>query len=767
MIHAQIRVSGQVQGVGFRPFVFKLAHELGLTGWVRNDSEGVEIAVEGDQPKVMRLIELLQSEPPSLARVEKVTHDLTQKTTGLFGFSITDSKEGKVLTGIAPDMAICPDCLREMFNPRDRRYRHPFINCIHCGPRYTLTARLPYDRANTSMAIFEQCPACQQEYDLPTTRRFHAQPNACPECGPRLSMFDAQWQPVATDDPVAVTAERIRDGQVVAVKGIGGFHLVCDARNAATVARLRSGKQREEKPFAVMVLNVQSARHYAQFREQDGALLETSERPIVLLRQSPACDAELQGIAPGLSSVGLMLPYTPLHYLLFHELLGKPQGMDWLQQATPLALVMTSANPGGEPLVKDDAEARASLSGLADAFLTHDRDILHRCDDSVMKWQGKVPAFVRRARGYTPRRIKLPFSGPSVLACGGWLKNTVCLTRGDEAFVSQHIGDLDHAGTRAMLEETVAYLIDILDVQPQAVAHDLHPDFYSSQFAQRFAEQHDLPLVAVQHHHAHIAAIAAEHRITGPVIGLALDGIGLGTDGGAWGGELLRVNGAECERLGHLATLTLPGGDRAAREPWRMATAALFEMNRADEIARRFPAQAGAATVTDMLQRKLNCVETSSMGRWFDAAAGLLRVSEVQGYEGQAAMLLEGLAERHGKVAPLPLGYIYTAQNELDFRPLLGKLADCDDAAYGAALFHATVAEGLCGWVQRAAGRAGIGQAVLGGGCFLNNILTQALTDSLTACGLNVLTAQQLPPNDGAISFGQASIALQQIRQGA
>jgi hydrogenase maturation protein HypF len=462
-----------------------------------------------------------------------------------------------------------------------------------------------------------------------------------------------------------------------------------------------------------------------------------------------------------------MLPYTPLHYLLFHELLGKPEGLDWLRQTTPLALVMTSANPGGEPLVKDEAEARESLSGLADAFLTHDREILHRCDDSVMRWQGKAPTFVRRARGYTPRRIKLPFTGPSILACGAWLKNTVCLTRGDEAFVSQHIGDLDHAGTRHMLEETVAYLSDILDVQPQAVAHDMHPDFYSTQFAEAYATQRNLPVIAVQHHHAHIAAICAEHRFTEPVLGLALDGVGLGTDGSAWGGELLRVHGADFERLGHLAPLAMPGGDRAAREPWRMAAAALFDMNRGSEIARRFPDQAGAAAMADMLQRKLNCAPTTSMGRWFDAAAGLLGVREIQGYEGQAAMLLEGLAERHGKVVALPLGYIHNARNDLDFLPLLTALADCNDAAYGAALFHATVAEGLCAWLQRAAGRSGINHIVLGGGCFLNSILTQALTESLTAHGLTVLTAQQLPPNDGAISFGQASIALQQIKQGA
>ena len=445
-------------------------------------------------------------------------------------------------------------------------------------------------------------------------------------------------------------------------------------------------------------------------------------------------------------------------------------------------LVMTRANPGGEPLVKDDAEARASLSGLADAYLTHDRDILHRCDDSVMKWQGKAPTFVRRARGYTPRRIKLPYGGPSVLACGGWLKNTVCLTRGDDAFVSQHIGDLDHPGAREMLDETVAYLSDILDVQPQAVAHDLHPDFYSTQFAQRFAEERGLPLFAVQHHHAHIAAIAAEHRVTEPVIGLALDGVGLGTDGSAWGGELLQMTGTQCERIGHLAPLTLPGGDRAAREPWRMAAAVLFDMGRADDIARRFSGQAAAAMMADMLQknaapvgasllakshreqaRSYNFPSTSSMGRWFDAAAGMLGVKEIQDYEGQAAMLLEGLAEKHGKVVPLAQGYIQTAQNELDLGPLLAHLADCEDAGYGAALFHATLAEGLCGWVQRAAGRSGIKHVALGGGCFLNNILTQSLTDSLTMSGLVVLSAQQLPPNDGAISLGQAAIALQQM----
>jgi len=574
-----------------------------------------------------RFVERLASEAPRLARVEKIHAEPCDPTDAEIGFNILNSGCGRSQTGISPDMTICPECLAELFDPADRRYRYPFINCICCGPRYTITTRLPYDRVNTSMAVFTLCATCQNEYDHPANHRFHAQPNACAVCGPQLSLYDEHWQPIATDDPVAETVERIRAGQVIAVKGIGGFHLVCDASNPLPVARLRGGKRREEKPFAAMVLNAASARLYADVSEDEAALLESGERPIVLLHKLPDCDEALPGIAPGLSAVGIMLPYTPLHYLILHELMGRPDGTDWLHRAEKTALVMTSANPGGEPLVKDDTEARQSLSGLADAFLSHDRGILHRCDDSVMKWQGAAPVFVRRARGYTPRRIVLPSSGPSVLACGPWLKNTVCLTRGNEAFVSQHIGDLDHAGTRRMLEETAEHLCDILDVRPEVVAHDLHPDFYSTQFAQAFAVQHGLPVVGVQHHHAHIASVCAEHGVTSPVLGLALDGVGLGADGGAWGGELLRVEGASMQRLGHLAPLIMPGGDRAAREPWRMAAAVLFEMDRADEIAKRFSEQAGASTMVAMLQRKLNCVSSTSMGRHFDTAAALVGVS--------------------------------------------------------------------------------------------------------------------------------------------
>ena len=759
-VHAQVRVRGQVQGVGFRPFVYRLAQERGLAGWVRNDGEGVEIALEGESAQVMDLIERLRSEPPVLARVEQVNYELEHSASGLQGFRIEASHAGQVHTGIAPDMAVCPDCLAEMFDPADRRYRYPFINCINCGPRYTITARLPYDRRNTSMAAFTQCADCRSEYDDPANRRFHAQPNACRGCGPQLHLYDAQWRTLSMEDPVAASIERIRAGQAVAVKGVGGFHLVCDARNPDAVMRLRSGKRREEKPFAVMVLNAASASRYATFGASEITLMESSERPIVLLHKSAECDTAMPGIAPDLARVGLMLPNAPLHYLLFHELLGRPSGTDWLRQKTSVALVMTSANPGGEPLVRDDAGARQSLAGLADAFLTHDRDILHRCDDSVMAWQGDAAAFVRRARGYTPRRISLPASGPSVLACGAWLKNTVCLTRGDEAFVSQHIGDLDHAGTRAMLEQTVEHLSGILDVTPDIVAHDLHPDFYSTQFAQLYAQKHGLPLVGVQHHHAHIAAVCAEHAVREPVLGLALDGVGYGNDGSAWGGELLWVEGAEHERTGHLAVIAMPGGDRAAREPWRMAAAALHALGRGDEIAKRFADQPHAANVVQMLEKGLSCPYTSSMGRWFDAAAGLLGLSAVQNFEGQAAMLLQGLAERYGSTAPLPGDYLING--DLDLLPLFAELADCQDAAQGAALFHATVCAGLAEWAAQAALINNIGTVALGGGCFLNSLLLQGVRQDLARRGLRVLVAQQLPPNDGAISYGQAWVALQQ-----
>ena len=760
-----IRVRGAVQGVGFRPFVWRLANELRLDGFVRNDAEGVAIEVQGEADVVERFVDRLAREAPTLARIDAIEAQEAPARAG-GGFAIEPSVAGRARTGIAPDAAVCADCLVELFDPRDRRHRYPFINCTQCGPRYTITVRLPYDRPNTSMQRFALCALCRVEYEDPATRRFHAQPNACPACGPHLVLRDAQGKALDEGDVIAASLARLARGEVLAIKGLGGYHLACDARNPHAVARLRLRKAREEKPFAVMVASAASLTPFAALRGDDRALLESRERPIVLVRKTAGCDALLAGVAPGLAWVGVMLPYTPLQYLLFHEAAGRPPGMAWLETPYALVLVMTSANPGGEPLVTTEDEAYRRLAGIADGFVTHDRAILVRCDDSVVRGRVRHGAqsaergfqVIRRGRGFTPVPIKLPAAGPSVLATGAFLKNAVCVTRGDEAFLSQHVGDLDNGPTARALEETAAHLLKVLDVEPELVAHDLHPDFHSSRFAAAFARERGLTAIGVQHHHAHIAAVAAEHGVTGRVLGLALDGVGLGADGGAWGGELLRVEEGTATRLGHLRELQLPGGDRAAREPWRMAAAALHALGRGSEIPKRFDRSA-AATVERMLDRGLNCPQTSSAGRWFDAAAGLLGVRAVSAFEGQAPMLLEGLADRHGPVAPgAALWRIDGAV--LDLLLLLARLADLDDAAYGAALFHATLAGALAEWTVCAARDAGIETVACGGGCFMNRILATALRERLEREGLCVLEAQAAPPNDGGLALGQAAVAM-------
>jgi hydrogenase maturation protein HypF len=763
-----IRVRGSVQGVGFRPFVYRLAHELRLSGWVFNDAEGVAIEVQGPAETLAAFEQRLRSDAPPLSRVVSLAASRRPLSDDDADFQILASRRGAVRTSIPPDSAPCAACLAELFDPADRRHRYAFINCTQCGPRYTITHALPYDRAMTSMNRFELCAACRREYTDPLHRRFHAEPNACPQCGPALSLVDAAGHAI-DGDPVTATIELLRAGRIVAIKSAGGYQLACDARNAATVAELRRRKHREEKPFAAMAANLPSAQAWVHADAAERSLLQSAERPIVLLPMLDERPDALAGVAPGLQVLGLMLPSTPLHHLLFHEAAGRPAGTAWLQQAQPLLLVMTSANPGGEPLVVDNSEALLRLRGIADALLMHDRDIVARCDDSVLHWAGGAPQFIRRARGYTPRAIQLPCSGPSVLATGAWLKYTICVTRGDEAFVSPHIGDLDNAASCEALVEMADHLCAVLDVRPQAVAHDLHPDFFSTRFALDFAAARALPAFAVQHHHAHIAAVAAEHGEHGPLLGLALDGVGLGSDGAAWGGELLRVDGAGFERLGYLAPLALPGGDAAAREPWRMAAAALARIGRAAEIEARFASQPAAAAVAAMLANGLRCPPTTSLGRCFDAAAGLLGVREIAAYEGQAPMLLEALAGRATVVTPTSdLSALVCLGDDgvLDPAPLLARLADADDAAEAAALFHHALADGLARWVQQAADRSGLHCVALGGGCFLNALLTALLAPRLEAQGLRVLQARQAPPNDGGIALGQAWVALCRMSKG-
>ncbi|MBE0625895.1 MAG: carbamoyltransferase HypF [Burkholderiales bacterium] len=766
VVARRVRVSGIVQGVGFRPLVWRLAQELDLAGWVRNDALGVDIAVEGASAGIARFLQRLRDDAPPLARIDSVNAE-EAAPEGLAGFNIAASAAGQSATYIGADVAVCADCLAELFDPAGRRWRHSFITCTHCGPRYTVTRALPYDRPQTSLGPFPLCADCAGEYSSPANRRFHAETTCCPHCGPRLALADGEGKAIA-GDPIAASLQLLRSGAIVAVKGLGGFHLACDARNAETLARLRRRKNREEKPFALMAANAASLLPYAKISPQERSLLEGRERPVVLLRAQFGSAAALPGVAPGLHWLGAMLPSTPIHFLLFHEAASRPAGSAWLAAPQDLVLVMTSANPGGEPVVRETAEARERLAGIADAILDHDRDIVSRCDDSVIRALGGTTQFIRRSRGYASASIRLPQAGPTVLAFGAQLKSSVCLTRGDEAFMSPHIGDLDNAATCAFHEETVARMLDLLEARPQIVAHDLHPDYFSTQAALGFAAEHGLPAVAVAHHHAHIAAVCAEHGRRGPVLGLALDGAGYGTDGQAWGGELLQVDGARCARLGHLRPLPLPGGDRAAREPWRMAAAVLHELDRNAEIVARLP-QAGAGVLATMLARGINCPRTSSMGRVFDAAAGLLGLSARMKYEAQAAILLEQAAtrhiERHGWPRAMEQGWSIGAEGQLDLLALLASLEGAADADQAAARFHATLAAALGEWVAQAAQSSGLATLAWGGGCFLNALLCAGLRQNLERRGIEVLAPARLSPGDTGIALGQAWVAMDTLER--
>ena len=763
------RIAGIVQGVGFRPHVWRIANELGLAGWVRNDGNGVTVFVCG--PYWMEFERRLRDDAPRLARIDTVTVEAVSGDLPETGFVILDSVAGEIRTAIGPDAAICPACLADICDPASRRWRYAFTTCTHCGPRYTVSRRIPYDRAQTSLSGFPLCAPCAAEYVDPADRRFHAETTCCPDCGPQLRLLDAAGQPLA-GDPLGEALRRLQAGHIVAIKGLGGFHLACDARNPAAVAELRQRKQREAKPFAVMGLNPASLTSVALVGEDECTLLRSLAAPIVLC---PKGAEELPGVAPGLAWLGAMLPATPLHLLLWHEAAGRPAGTAWLQERAELLLVMTSANPHGEPLVIGNDEALDRLSGIADAFLLHDREIVTRCDDSVVRATPQGPAFIRRSRGYVPVPIALNSSraddGPTVLALGGYLKNTICVMKGREAFLSQHIGGLDNAAAIAFLEETVDHLLGILDVRPDIVAHDLHPDFPSTHLALRLAEEFKVPAQAVGHHHAHIAAICAEQDDSGPVLGLAIDGVGLGPDGAAWGGELLRLDGATCERIGHLHPLAMPGGDRAAREPWRMAVSALHGAGMGYRVGgwihQYYPGRDPGPLLT-MLDRKLRSPPTTSLGRWFDAAAGLLGLRDLMQFEGQAAMELEGLAARHGPVAPLSGGYALRDNGRvLDLSPLLPALMGCkNDAAYGAALFHATLAAGLAAFVAAALGRVGGARVAVGGGCAMNAVLMAGLRDHLRAIGVDLLEARLAPPNDGGLALGQAWVARRQGEAG-
>ncbi len=749
----RITVTGTVQGVGFRPFVYRLAHELALAGRVRNDASGVTIEAFGpaaaldvlerrlrdDRPPAA-VIDALRSEPIAAERVE--------------GFEIVESgPAAERRTAIPPDLATCADCEREVRDPRDRRHGYPFTNCTSCGPRFTIAHGAPYDRPATTMARFVMCAACAREYADPLDRRFHAQPNACPVCGPRVSVVASDGAPVEAADPIAHVGRALARGAIAAVKGIGGYHLACDATSSAAVATLRERKRREEKPLAVMVRDLDAARALAEIGEAEAALLASVERPIVLCRRRPEANLAPE-IAPDSPLVGLLLPYAPLHHLLL-DAAGRP-------------LVMTSGNLSDEPIAFEDEDAIRRLGAIADLFLVHDRPIASRCDDSVARTIAGRPLVMRRSRGYVPRPVSVHrrFARP-VLAVGAQLKNTFCLARGDEAVLGPHVGDLDDLETYAAFEGAIARLEEFLALRPEVVACDLHPLYLSTRYARERAAALGVPLVEVQHHHAHAAAAMAEHGLDGPVLALAWDGTGLGTDGTAWGGELLLAERGRFERLATFRPLALAGGDRAIREPWRIALAAVLDAFGPGAPLERLPlfreiAPGELAVVRRLLETGLNTPRAHGAGRAFDAAGALALGRGVSRYEGQVALALDNAAGL-GVAAPYPFD-LDTAGPviELDLRPLWRALVE--DVALGAApaivsaRFHAALARAGAELVRRASRTTGRLPVVLTGGCFQNARLTEGILGELSL-SFEVYPHGQVPPGDGGIALGQALVA--------
>jgi hydrogenase maturation protein HypF len=736
MVRLRIRVEGIVQGVGFR-----------LAGSVANDGRGVTIEVEGDESELSRFRAALEREAPPLALIERLT-SREVGTRGETSFVIAPSAAGQQRsTLISPDVATCEDCLRELFDPADRRYRYPFINCTNCGPRFTIIRDVPYDRAATTMAAFAMCRECAREYRDPTDRRFHAQPVACPACGPRLVLLDGVGNP-SPEEPIAAAARLIRRGRIVAVKGLGGYHLAVDAADEAAVATLRARKYREEKPFALMARDLEAARRLAHVSPEEAALLTGPRRPIVLMRRLP--DAPVaSAVAPGNAFLGVMLPYTPLHHLLARELDGP--------------FVLTSGNLSDEPIAYRDDEALERLHGIADAFLTHDRAIHMRTDDSVLRLFRGAPMPLRRSRGYAPQPLTLPweFSRP-VLACGAELKNTFCLTKGRHAFLSHHIGDLENYEALRSFAEGIAHFRRLFDIRPEIVAYDLHPEYLSTKWA---LDQEGVELIGVQHHHAHIASCLADNGEAGPAIGVAFDGLGYGSDGTLWGGESLLADLRGFARVGHLRRLPMPGGAAAIREPWRMAAVYLEAACGGDvpplAVVQRQRARWEA--VLQVARSGLHSPLTSSVGRLFDAVAAILGVRDRVSYEGQAAIELEQLADATETVA---YGAALADRQdgfELDGADLVRAvvadlLAGAEPAAI-AARFHNGVAAAIRRGCRAVRERTGLSTVALSGGVFQNVLLLGRAIDLLEADGFRVLRHRQVPPNDGGISLGQAVVA--------
>ncbi len=771
---ARIHISGVVQGVGFRPFVYHQAVGLHLNGWVRNTSAGVDILVEGKTQALQTFITALHDEAPPLAQIDDLRTDFDDPQ-GLRGFQILSSQGvPDAFQPISPDVAICPDCLRELFDPSDRRYRYPFINCTNCGPRFTIIRDIPYDRPKTTMADFEMCGACSSEYNDPSDRRFHAQPVACARCGPHLWLEMPEKdgrQPSAGDDPAVIRQARqwLMEGKILAIKGLGGFHLACDATNPAAVTELRRRKGRVDKPFALMMPDEQAVRRHALVDEDGLKIMRAAQSPILILERRPDSQTAAE-VSPGQHTLGIMLPYTPLHYLIMEREAGFTD-----------ALVMTSANFSEEPIATMNDEARARLANLADAFLMHNRDIHVRCDDSVVQVFQKHTYPLRRSRGYAPLPILLDQEMPSILAAGTELKNTFCLTKNRYAFLSHHIGNLENYETLQAFEDGIRHFEAIFRIRPEALVYDLHPDYLATRYALGRAESEHLPALGVQHHHAHIAACMAENRLTDDeaVIGLAFDGTGYGEDGAIWGGEVLVANYTDFERRFHLAYVPLAGGNLAVSEPWRPALAWLMQagipwQEDLAPLAALLAEPAGDKTIgvfRQQIQKGINCVQTSSMGRLFDAAAALAGVRQTVNYEAQAAIEFEALAA-HLPDPGAESAYPFELRGA-EIHPAPALRALIDDVRGGqpkaqiALRFHNGVADLALQVCRRIASERGLRRVALSGGVWQNMLLLRETVRRLKAEEFQVFIHEKVPANDGGVSLGQAVIAARRLARSA
>lgn len=748
----RIEIRGTVQGVGFRPWIWRLARENGIGGRVSNDSRGVTIEAFGGNRALESFLDGIRGSPPPAAEIRELLCETIPSELSSEFVIVASRRTGELQVSIPPDLATCEDCLAEIFDPADRRHRYAFTNCTRCGPRFTIAREVPYDRAATTMAPFRMCALCQAEYDDPANRRFHAQPNACPACGPAIEALSGSGEPVFREDPIRGAARALAADLVVALKGLGGFHLACDATSSAAVERLRRRKRREEKPFAVMVRGIEEAEAVAQLSREERELLLSPERPIVLVRRRDGTPLAPE-VSPDNPLVGLLLPYTPLHHLLLSDA-GRP-------------LVMTSGNLSEEPIVCGNDEAVRRLASIADVFLVHDREIESRCDDSVARIVAGGPVLLRRSRGWVPRPIPVrePFEEP-VLACGGHLKNTFCIGMGSFAYLGPHIGDLENLETLAVFEEAVDRLERFLRVKPEIIAHDLHPQYVSTLYARDTRAGRK---IAVQHHHAHVASAMAEHGLSGPVIGVAWDGTGYGPDGTAWGGELLLCRLESYERLATLRPVPLAGGETAIREPWRIALALLLDAFPEGLSLERLPLFArvdrrALDLARQMLEAGVNVARARGVGRYFDGFGSLFLSRPFSRHEGQIA-LAWNVAADPGEASSYPFCLDLAASPpELDLRPMLrGAVSDFLSGVSAGAIsgrFHNTLAKAAGALVRLAVERAGNLPVVLTGGCFQNALLAERVVSQVEqADGLRVYLHRRVPPGDGGLALGQAVVA--------